>query len=77
MWGQSNRTRCFVLQVSNDSLIMFLKILLIFIVLISVVFSEIDDEESFVFITKQALNRFITQNKELTIKCGLYQSCPA
>ncbi|CAF2841802.1 unnamed protein product [Rotaria sp. Silwood2] len=52
------------------------KILLTFIAIISVVFSQTDDEESFLFVTKQTLNRFIVQNKELTIKYGLFNSGP-
>ncbi|CAF3432254.1 unnamed protein product [Rotaria socialis] len=55
---------------------MFLKISLTFLALIAVVFCQTDDEESFLFVTKQTLNRFIVQNKELTIKYDLYNSGP-
>ncbi|CAF3390153.1 unnamed protein product [Rotaria sp. Silwood1] len=55
---------------------MFFKISLTLIAIISVVFSQTDDEESFLFVTKQTINRFIVQNKELTIKYGLYNSGP-
>ena len=55
---------------------MFIKAQLILVALISVVFSQTDDEESFLFVTKQTANRFIVQDKELTIKYGLYNSGP-
>ncbi len=56
---------------------MFLKrSLLLCFALISIVFSQTDDEESFLFVTKQTVNRFIVQDKELTIKYGLYNSGP-
>jgi hypothetical protein len=48
---------------------MFIKTQLILFALISVVFSQTDDEESFLFVTKQTV-------KELTIKYGLYNSGP-
>ncbi len=55
---------------------MFIKTQLILLALISVVFSQTDDEESFLFVTKQTANRFIVQDKELTLKYGLYNSGP-
>jgi hypothetical protein len=55
---------------------MLLKTSLIVFALISIVFSQTDDEESFLFVTKQTANRFIVQDKELTIKYGLYNSGP-
>ncbi|CAF0838157.1 unnamed protein product [Adineta ricciae] len=55
---------------------MFLKTTLILLAFISVVYSQTDDEESFLFVTKQTVNRFIVQGKELTIKYGLYNSGP-
>lgn len=55
---------------------MFIKTPLIILALISVVFSQTDDEESFLFVTKQTVNRFIVQDKELTVKYGLYNSGP-
>lgn len=55
---------------------MFLKTQLILLALIAVVYSQTDDEESFLFVTKQTVNRFIVQDKELTIKYGLYNSGP-
>ena len=55
---------------------MFLKTALILLAFISVVYSQTDDEESFLFVTKQTVNRFIVQGKELTIKYGLYNSGP-
>ncbi|CAF2363477.1 unnamed protein product [Rotaria sp. Silwood2] len=55
---------------------MFIKTPLILLALISVVFSQTDDEESFLFVTKQTVNRFIVQDKELTIKYALYNSGP-
>ncbi len=58
------------------SIKMFIKTPLILFALISVVFSQTDDEESFLFVTKQTVNRFIVQDKELTIKYGLYNSGP-
>ena len=58
------------------SIDMFIKTQLILLALISVVYSQTDDEESFLFVTKQTVNRFIVQDKELTIKYGLYNSGP-
>ncbi|CAF0756721.1 unnamed protein product [Adineta steineri] len=55
---------------------MFIKTQLILLALIAVVYSQTDDEESFLFVTKQTANRFIVQDKELTIKYGLYNSGP-
>lgn len=55
---------------------MFIKTSLVIFALIAVVFSQTDDEESFLFVTKQTVNRFIVQDKELTIKYGLYNSGP-
>lgn len=55
---------------------MFLKTPLILLALIAAVCSQTDDEESFLFVTKQTVNRFIVQDKELTIKYGLYNSGP-
>ncbi len=64
-------------SILKNSLTMFLKISLIYFALISIVFSQTDDEESFLFVTKQTVNRFIVQDKELTIKYGLYNSGPS
>ena len=55
---------------------MFIKLALISLALLSVAHSQTDDEESFLFVTKQTANRFIVQDKELTIKYGLYNSGP-
>lgn len=55
---------------------MFIKTSLILFALISVAFSQTDEEESFLFVTKQTPNRFIVQDKELTVKYGLYNSGP-
>lgn len=55
---------------------MFLKTPLILLAILSVVFCQTDDEESFLFVTKQTANRFIVQDRELTIKYGLYNSGP-
>ena len=55
---------------------MFFKTSLILLALISVAVSQTDDEESFLFVTKQTVNRFIVQDKELTVKYGLYNSGP-
>ncbi len=65
-----------VLFVFRRSIKMFIKTPLILLAIISVVFSQTDDEESFLFVTKQTVNRFIVQDKELTIKYGLYNSGP-
>jgi len=54
----------------------FLKAPFLLLALISVVASQTDDEESFLFVTKTTLNRFIVQDKELTIKYGLFNSGP-
>jgi len=56
---------------------MFIKIQFLLFALISVVLTQTDDDESFLFVTKQTVNRFIVQNKELTIKYGLYNSGPS
>jgi hypothetical protein len=55
---------------------MCLKILWILLAFIPIVISQIDEEESFLFVTKQTVNRFVVQDKELTIKYNLYNSGP-
>lgn len=55
---------------------MFTKTTVLLLALFSVAFSQTDDEESFLFVTKQTANRFIVQDRELTIKYGLYNSGP-
>ena len=55
---------------------MFIKTSLILLALFAAVFSQTDDEESFLFVTKQTVNRFIVQDRELTVKYGLYNSGP-
>ncbi|CAF1250523.1 unnamed protein product [Adineta ricciae] len=55
---------------------MFFERALIFLTILSVAFGQTDDEESFLFVTKQTINRFLVQNKEFTIKYGLYNSGP-
>jgi hypothetical protein len=65
-----------VIRFFQRSIKMFIKTPLILLAFIAVVFSQTDDEESFLFVTKQTVNRFIVQNKELTIKYGLYNSGP-
>lgn len=56
---------------------MFIKTSLIFLALFATVFSQTDDEEPFLFVTKQTVNRFIVQDRELTVKYGLYNSGPS
>jgi hypothetical protein len=70
------RLLAFFYSFFRRSIEMFIKTQFIFLALISVVFSQTDDEESFLFVTKQTVNRFIVQDKELTIKYGLYNSGP-
>jgi hypothetical protein len=60
----------------NCFMIMCLKTLWIFVGFISIVLSQIDEEESFLFVTKQTINRFVVQDKEFTIKYNLYNSGP-
>lgn len=55
---------------------MLLKASLLLLACISVALGQADDDESFLFVTKQTVNRFIVQDKELTIKYGLYNSGP-
>jgi len=55
---------------------MFFKNLFIIFACLAVAYSQTDDEESFLFVTKQTANRFIVQDKELTIRYGLYNSGP-
>ncbi|UJR23478.1 hypothetical protein I4U23_026478 [Adineta vaga] len=55
---------------------MFFRTSLLVLTIISAVFSQTDDEESFLFVTKQTVNRFFVQDKELTIKYALYNSGP-
>jgi translocon-associated protein subunit beta len=51
-------------------------LLLLLLVLPPFVLSQTDEDESFLFVTKQTINRFIVQDKELTIQYGLYNSGP-
>jgi hypothetical protein len=50
--------------------------LILLALLAAVAVGQTDDEESFLFVTKQTANRFIVQDRELTIKYGLYNSGP-
>jgi len=57
-------------------MMMFIQLQFVFLAFATVVLSQSDDDESFLFVTKQTLNRYAVQDKEFTIKYNLLNSGP-